>query len=198
VWFSIHIFVFAAGLLSPFPRGPTSWPQAGFLSRSEGTTFPYSQLSQEILISIPTFPNDFYHLPLFAEYLSVRQVTQGVGHRCHESIDDANYDGDRGRTPLSRTAMRGHVAVLESLLKISDVNLNYLRDPCGATPLSWAAEFGYEAVVKLLLARDDVNPNQISNGRTPLMFAAERGHDVVVKLLLAENGVKPDYRDGNG
>jgi ankyrin repeat protein len=94
--------------------------------------------------------------------------------------------------------MRGHVAVLESLLKISDVNLNYLRDPCGATPLSWAAEFGYEAVVKLLLARDDVNPNQISNGRTPLMFAAERGHDVVVKLLLAENGVKPDYRDGNG
>jgi hypothetical protein len=25
---------------------------------------------------------------------SVRQVTQGVGHGCHESIDDANYDGD--------------------------------------------------------------------------------------------------------
>jgi hypothetical protein len=24
----------------------------------------------------------------------VRQVTQGVGHGCHESIDDANYDGD--------------------------------------------------------------------------------------------------------
>jgi hypothetical protein len=25
---------------------------------------------------------------------SVRQVTQGVGHEGHESIDDANYDGD--------------------------------------------------------------------------------------------------------
>jgi hypothetical protein len=25
---------------------------------------------------------------------AVGQVTQGVGHECHESIDDANYDGD--------------------------------------------------------------------------------------------------------
>jgi hypothetical protein len=24
----------------------------------------------------------------------VRQATQGVGHECHESIDDTNYDGD--------------------------------------------------------------------------------------------------------
>jgi hypothetical protein len=24
----------------------------------------------------------------------VRQVTQGVGHGCHESINDANYGGD--------------------------------------------------------------------------------------------------------
>jgi hypothetical protein len=28
-----------------------------------------------------------------ARPLCVRQVTQGVGHECHESIDDANYDG---------------------------------------------------------------------------------------------------------
>jgi hypothetical protein len=30
----------------------------------------------------------------FQEDKHVRQVTQGVGHGCHESIDDANYGGD--------------------------------------------------------------------------------------------------------
>jgi hypothetical protein len=32
-------------------------------------------------------------LPIWSN-VTVRQVTQGVGHGCHESIDDANYDGD--------------------------------------------------------------------------------------------------------
>jgi hypothetical protein len=35
-----------------------------------------------------------YHLTLAPLSHSVKQVTQGVGHGCHESIDDANYDGD--------------------------------------------------------------------------------------------------------
>jgi hypothetical protein len=35
-----------------------------------------------------------FPLKLVNDRVCVRQVTQGVGHECHESIDDANYGGD--------------------------------------------------------------------------------------------------------
>jgi hypothetical protein len=51
------------------------------------------------LLRIGLFPmlDTFFDLhDRFFQFLPltfVRQVTQGVGHECHESIDDANYDG---------------------------------------------------------------------------------------------------------
>jgi hypothetical protein len=32
-------------------------------------------------------------MSIITDELCVKQVTQGVGHACHESIDDTNYGG---------------------------------------------------------------------------------------------------------
>ncbi|RYP44175.1 hypothetical protein DL768_009323 [Monosporascus sp. mg162] len=101
-----------------------------------------------------------------------------------------------GRTPLSRGAENGHVAVVNLLLKQDSVDPDS-KDNDGQTPLSFAAENGHVCMVELLLAMDGVDPDfKDCDGETPLSWAAQNGHEKVVELLLAKDVVDPNYSNG--
>ncbi|TPX08065.1 uncharacterized protein E0L32_010265 [Thyridium curvatum] len=104
----------------------------------------------------------------------------------------------RGRTPLSYAAERGHEAVVGHLLSNKHVNSD-AEDFLGRTPLSYAAGQGHKAVVEHLLSNKHINPDaEDSSGRTPLSYAAGGGHQAIVKLLLATHHVSIESRDDFG
>ncbi|RYP21591.1 hypothetical protein DL767_009231 [Monosporascus sp. MG133] len=133
-----------------------------------------------------------------------------------------------GRSPLSYAAWRGHVKVVELLLRTGKANAN-TQDDIGATPLYYAicgdhqavvdllegagvdsaairstvlfsaAKMGQKSVVEQLLASGKVDVNLKDNdGRTPLSQAAGNGHEAIVKLLLATGKADIDTKDNYG
>ncbi|RYP69685.1 hypothetical protein DL771_005964 [Monosporascus sp. 5C6A] len=132
-----------------------------------------------------------------------------------------------GRTPLSYAAWRGHVKVVELLLRTGEVNVNR-RDDIKATPLYYAicgdhqavadllegagvdsaairttvlfsaAKKGQKSVVEQLLITGKVDvDSKDNNGRTPLWYAAGSGYEATVKLLVATGKVDVNSEDKN-
>ncbi|UDD60509.1 hypothetical protein AFCA_007902 [Aspergillus flavus] len=97
------------------------------------------------------------------------------------------------RTPLSRAAERGDLALVTQLLDwpgTQPKQNTFIR-----TPLSLAAENGHGSVVKLLVERNaDINFKFIG-GRTPLSYAAENGHRDVVEVLLRSDTLDVDSKE---
>lgn len=97
------------------------------------------------------------------------------------------------RTPLSRAAERGDLALVTQLLDwpgTQPKQSTFIR-----TPLSLAAENGHGSVVKLLVERNaDINFKFIG-GRTPLSYAAENGHRDVVEVLLRSDTLDVDSKE---
>jgi ankyrin repeat protein len=87
-----------------------------------------------------------------------------------------------GRTPLSYSAERGHVAVVKLLLRTENVEVDP-KDDDNQTPLLWAALEGHEVVVKLLLKKGADTAAADRHGWTPLHWASQSGHVKVIKLL---------------
>ncbi|KAN0079531.1 hypothetical protein V8E54_004745 [Elaphomyces granulatus] len=100
---------------------------------------------------------------------------------------DVESTDERGRTPLSWAAEKGHEAVVKLLLdKNADIESD---DNICRTPLAWAAENGHEAVVKLLLDKNaDIESKDTLYGRTPLSWVAENGNEAT-----SASGVNPHY-----
>jgi ankyrin repeat protein len=100
---------------------------------------------------------------------------------------DANSKYIGGVTPLMEAAENGHKAVVQSLLRRSEVNS---KDNMGRTALWYAAQNGHTGVVGLLLGRHDVDSDSKEDiGCTPLMIAAQNGHKGVVRLLLQRDDI---------
>ncbi|KAF0774987.1 hypothetical protein AaE_001313, partial [Aphanomyces astaci] len=94
-----------------------------------------------------------------------------------------DFGAQDGESALYAAAQEGHVHVLDTLLRHTNVNL---ANEDGATPLYIASEMGRVHAAQRLLAHDDVDVNQPNvNGATPLHVACKRGHAEVVRLLLA-------------
>jgi ankyrin repeat protein len=88
---------------------------------------------------------------------------------------------------LQIAADRGHLHIVELLLKVDGININFRG---GALPLFLAAKGGHSAVVELLLAANDVDPNVGDrHSTTPLCLACQKGHVSVVRQLLARDDV---------
>ncbi|KAM7209925.1 hypothetical protein V8F06_014692 [Rhypophila decipiens] len=108
----------------------------------------------------------------------------------HENAKD-----QKGRSPLSYAAEKGHEAVVQQLLeKGADIEA---KSNSGQTPLSWAAEKGHEAVVQQLLEKGADIEAKSNSGQTPLSWAAENGHEAVVQQLL-EKGADIEAKSNSG
>ena len=124
---------------------------------------------------------------------SIADVLQGAAYEGDEAmvtfllglpnINADSKDG-RGRTPLWMASWKGHVRVVELLLKRNTVEVDVgATDLC--TPLVIAATEGHAEVVKLLLETGKVDVNtKHRRGWTPLERACWEGFEEVVRLLL--------------
>ncbi|KAH8772440.1 cobalamin-independent synthase [Hyaloscypha sp. PMI_1271] len=87
-----------------------------------------------------------------------------------------------GLTLLSRASERGHIAVVDLVLKNgADTEAD---DHSGLTPLTRAAMSGHKDIVRLLLEMDANIEAKDTYGLTPLLWATVRGYEDIVRLLL--------------
>lgn len=100
---------------------------------------------------------------------------------------DANYEDEKGRTPLYGAVSLGHLEIVKLLITAdADVNHFICNDyfKSGWIALYCASERGDELIVELLL-KNRANVNQANKyGETPLYIAAYKGHTEIVNLLL--------------
>ncbi|CAH0051280.1 unnamed protein product [Clonostachys solani] len=116
---------------------------------------------------------------------------------CVVANRDSDRKDDRGRTPLSLAAARGHKRVVQILLLRVDVDVN-TTDKEGRTPLSWVAAAGHEEVMELLLAHPGIDINLSDKlKRTPLMWATTKNNEPVALRLIQETAdVSASDHDG--
>ncbi|KAN0068628.1 Ankyrin repeat-containing domain protein [Elaphomyces granulatus] len=112
---------------------------------------------------------------------------------------------------LQIAARRGHVPIIELLLKVHGIDPNFEGGQLRAAPLLLAAEEGHGAIVELLLAVDNIDADvrhlrhgllddrddygyRPDYGYTPLMCACARGHISIVQQLLARTDVDVNAR----
>ena len=110
----------------------------------------------------------------------------------HAAVDHADQ---RGVTPLSEAAEKGHVDVVKCLLAHHAAVDG--ADQEGVTPLYIAARNGYLDVVTCLLAYHAAVDRANQEGLTPLPKAAQKGHLDVVRRLV-EAGAAVDRADNAG
>lgn len=91
---------------------------------------------------------------------------------------------------LQDAADRGHVRLVELLLQVDGINLNFRGGSLKTTPLGLAARNGHSAIVELLLAADDVDPDARNKDYlTPLHWACSMKHVPIVRQLLVRDDV---------
>ena len=90
--------------------------------------------------------------------------------------DDFNHSNHQGGTPLLVEAQNGRLEVLQYLMTLPSIEINY-QDTFGNTSFHFAAFYGHFEVLKYLnsLSSFDVN-NADSDGRTSFYSAASEGH----------------------
>ena len=123
------------------------------------------------MLDVNSIPEDYNSTPLFPK----------------------GYNHDS--TPLHMASSRGHLNVVELLLKIGAQHDS--RNRSGRTPLHEAARCGQKDVVKLLIDYGTDVDIKYDNGETPLSCAANRGHMDTVQLLL-KMGADPNARSRRG
>jgi len=131
----------------------------------------------------------------FCSYFGFRDLT-----RCGLERDQAppaakgtiDQPNGIGRTPLAIAAARGHVEIVNMLLK-HGADLNVIDRIYGQSVLKFAACAGHEKIVKTLLAHG-AKVNDTMNGTTALSQSCALGHYEVVQELL-RHGANPNQQD---
>lgn len=91
---------------------------------------------------------------------------------------------------LIRAAGEGHAAMVNTLLKTSDINA---PDRSGQTPLIAAARHGQMEMVQLLLNHGASVTVRDWKGKNALMWAQDNGHSGVVELLKHQQAFATAY-----
>eukprot|EP00262_Sarcandra_glabra_P014639 TRINITY_DN431_c0_g1_i1.p1 TRINITY_DN431_c0_g1~~TRINITY_DN431_c0_g1_i1.p1 ORF type:complete len:584 (+),score=79.05 TRINITY_DN431_c0_g1_i1:245-1996(+) len=102
-----------------------------------------------------------------------------------------NEVNELGETALLVAAERGHVEVVDELLKYSSKESILRKNRSGFDALHIAANHGHQAIVQVLLNHDPRLSRTFSPSQaTPLISAASRGHtDVVIELLSKDSSL---------
>lgn len=118
---------------------------------------------------------------------AVKHGLTGLGAVALSLGASANAEDAKHLTALSWAASRGHVEVLELLLR-HGANPNANDNACRGTALHCAASHGQMRAVEILLAYG-TNPNaQGAFGITPVYVSALRRHFDVTRMLLQHGG----------
>ena len=97
------------------------------------------------------------------------------------------HSQEHDRTALMLAAQRGHLEMIEILLKHQSINIDK-QDVNGNTAILLAVRGGHFAVVqRLLKAKADIEIVDFQVGRSPLRCAAERNHAKIIEVLLQHN-----------
>ena len=105
---------------------------------------------------------------------------------------DVNVLSGQGESPLMLAALKGQLALAETLIKKgADVNKT------GWTPLHYAATGAHLPLIRLLLENYAYIDAESPNGSTPLMMASMYGNPEAVKLLI-EEGADPMLKNQQG
>ncbi|KAL3429694.1 ankyrin repeat-containing domain protein [Aspergillus tetrazonus] len=124
--------------------------------------------------------------------------------RLCESLQELNMDPEdtHGRTPLCWAAEKGFVEVVNFLLRVGKVDINF-QDRHGRSPLSdqyqrrarsnaigSRSQNGHDIAVGVLLKNTAIAPDAGDvYSQTPLSWAAGNGHETVVRQLLQSPAV---------
>jgi ankyrin repeat protein len=122
---------------------------------------------------------------------------EGTIQRAVDAARNLNPIPEAFHIALQVAAERGHVPIVELLLKVHDVNPNFVGGWLQAAPLLLAAERGHSVIVKLLLAVASINADVgdvRDQGCTPLIHACKKGHVSIVEQLLARHDVNFNAR----
>ena len=127
-----------------------------------------------------------------AAYSNIEIVTALFKSKLAVNVNFPNRFGD---TALCLSSRRGHLEMVEFLLKNgADVNV---AGQYGYTALHWAARKGYHEIAKVLI-KNNSNVSAISKlKRTPLHMATINNHFNVIQTLI-QNGADLHARDING
>lgn len=100
-----------------------------------------------------------------------------------------NCVDSKRNTALILAAFAGHLAMVELLLTIPGISINF-SNTMGKTALMNAASGGHLAIVTLLLAQKGIEPGLVdSNCDTALSWAAYEGRTHVTKALLPQMSI---------
>ncbi|XP_054786104.1 ankyrin repeat-containing protein ITN1 [Prosopis cineraria] len=110
-----------------------------------------------------------------------------------------NEENELGETALFTAADKGHLDVVEELLKYSNKETLSKKNRSGFDPLHIAASQGHHAIVQVLLKFDQgLSKTFGPSNATPLISAATRGHTEVVNELLSKDGSLLEIPRSNG
>jgi ankyrin repeat protein len=146
----------------------------------EDTTDIFGQRESNSDDPTPTYDENATNTSLMAAVIDgdLDLVKQSI--EAGASLD--RYDWNLSYAPLGMAIDRGHVEIVECLLKAG------ANPHCGSTAttgLGLAAENGEAEIMQLLLARRvDVNTPIAPDGWTALLAAIQNGHRSVVQLLV--------------
>ena len=106
-----------------------------------------------------------------------------------ERVDPCLSDHD-GFTPLMTAGQKGHLHVVEALLKAEGIAVNQLTTDKGSSALMLMSQNGHADCVRVMLADERVDPC-LSNDRggDALILAAHQNRAAVVDMLLADGRV---------
>ena len=107
------------------------------------------------------------------------------------------HSQDHDRTALMLAAQKGHLEMIEILLKHPSIGID-MRDAYGATAIVLAVREGHiDIVERLLKANANIELVDFQVGRSALRCAAERDNAKIVALLLRHNA-DPSVKDRQG
>ncbi|XP_038061724.1 E3 ubiquitin-protein ligase MIB1-like [Patiria miniata] len=122
--------------------------------------------------------------------------TNKVRRIINDHPDAVQFHNGKGQTALQAAAHRGHVDVVNVLIRYK-APLEH-RDEDGDTALNYAVLGNKpDIVLNLLIAGSKINAAN-NKGLTPLHFASNEGHEACVEALLGKQDCDVNYQDSSG